>query len=144
MALYFTHKEVEFGIGDVVRVHQRISELGKKDEQKSRIQIFEGTVIKIQGRDMGKSFTVRRIGAQKIGIEQIYPLAAPVIEKVEIVKKGMRGTRRAKLYYIRDKSKRDIDAIYSRANRRTLAKETALKQKASTPVVKKTTKKKAK
>jgi large subunit ribosomal protein L19 len=111
MALKSIHNQTSFGVGDVVRVHQRITESGKK----TRVQIFEGTVIKIKGRDMGKSFTVRRIGSQKVGIEQIFPLHSPNIEKIEVVRVGMPGVKQAKLYYIRKKSKREIDTIYSRA-----------------------------
>lgn len=144
MAIHGKHQETEFGVGDVVRVHQRITEPGKSDEKKSRIQIFEGTVIKIKGSGSGKSFTVRRIGAQNIGIEQIYPFASPLLEKVEVSRLGKRGARRAKLYYIRDKSKREIESIFSRAKRREAAKlaksaEKTLKPKSA--VAKKTTKK---
>ncbi len=117
MALIAIHNETQFGVGDVIRVHQRIME-GDKNEGKGRVQIFEGMVIKIKGRDTSRSFTVRKIGAQKIGVEQIYPLVSPLVEKIEVVRKGTAGVRRAKLYYTRDKSKRDIETIYSRAHTR--------------------------
>lgn len=113
MALIATHKDLKFGVGDTVRVHQKIVESGK-----TRVSIFEGMVIGIKGRDTQKSFTVRRIGAQKIGIEQIFPLFSPNIEKIEVKRAGLAGIRQAKLYFIRDKSKREIEKIYSRANRR--------------------------
>lgn len=111
--------EVAFGVGDVVRVSQTIEEEGKK----TRTQVFEGTVIAIKNRDEGKSFTVRRIGANKIGVEMIFPLNSPLITKVEVVRRGLRGTRQAKLYYIREKSRKEIDKIYSRHIRREKAKE---------------------
>ncbi len=114
MALKAKHNEIEFGVGDVVRVHQKLAD--------GRIQIFEGIVIKIKGSQEGKTFTVRRIGAQKIGIEIIFPLHSPAVQKIEVKRKGTRGVHRAKLYYIRNKSKREIEQIYSRANRREKAK----------------------
>lgn len=109
MALQVTHKETTFGVGDVVKVHQKITE-----GEKVRAQIFEGIVIGIKGKESGKSFTVRKIGAQKIGIEMIFPLHTPTVEKVEVVRKGMEGVKQAKLYYVRGKSTREIERIYSR------------------------------
>jgi len=120
MAIQASINEQSFGVGDVVRVHQKISEGAEK---KIRTQIFEGIVIGIRGRGMGQSFTVRRIGAQKIGIEQIFPVNSPTIEKIEVVREGKRGSRHAKLYYIRDKSKREIEKIYTRSKRRGLKTE---------------------
>jgi len=113
MALKAKHKEIEFGVGDVIRVVQKI-----KDDNKSRTQAFEGTVLGIKGRGETKTFTVRRIGAQNIGIERIFPLNMPSIEEIEVVKEGVRGVRRAKLYYTRDKSKKEIESIYSRTKQR--------------------------
>lgn len=115
MAIQATHKEVNFGVGDVVNLYQTIVETGK---DKTRTQVFQGTVIKIKGRDMGKSITLRRISAQNIGIEFIMPLASPLLEKVEVVREGKKGSRHAKLYYIRNKSKKEIETIFSRAKRR--------------------------
>lgn len=117
MALKLVHKDVTFGIGDKVRVIQKI-----KDGEKERTATFDGIVIKIRGTADNRMFTVRKSGAQNIGIERIFPLASPFIEKVEVVKKGMAGIRRAKLYYIRTKSPREIDEIFSRAQRRAKAK----------------------
>ncbi|OGM74895.1 50S ribosomal protein L19 [Candidatus Woesebacteria bacterium RIFOXYB1_FULL_38_16] len=118
----------EFGVGDAVRVFQRISDTDKKDEIKERTQVFEGTVIAVRGKGLGQTFTVRRIGAQKIGIEQIYPVQSPVVTKIEVVRQGMYGVRRAKLYYIRGKSKKEVEKIYSRSNRILRAKK-AYKEK---------------
>lgn len=115
MAIYAKHNEVQFGVGDVIRVHQRITEA---DTQKSRVQVFEGTVIAIRGREAGKSVIVRRIGAQSVGMELIFPLATPTIEKVEVTKSGVKGVRHSKLYFIREKSKRQIENIYSRSKQR--------------------------
>lgn len=145
MALTATHiqtsnkgKQIKtvFGVGDMVRIFTKI-----KEGEKTRQQAFEGIVIKIKGRDASKTFTVRRIGAQQIGIERIIPLASPTIEKVEVVKKGLRGVRRAKLYYTRDKARKEIDAIYKRAAKREESKAAA-KKKTKKTKTKKTSKNK--
>ena len=139
MAIQAQHKENGFGIGDVVRVHILVADKANT-EKGSRTQVFEGTVIGIKGRGNGKSFTVRRIGAQKIGIEQIFPLYSPILDKVEVVREGKRGSRQAKLYYTRHKSKREIETIYSRAKRKAQKTETR-KAEPKKKVVKKSAKK---
>ena len=143
MALSSTHNDIAFGVGDTVRVHQLIQE-----GEKSRLQVFEGMVIRIKGREVGKTFTVRRIGVNQIGIEKIFPVAAPIISKIEVVKKGMRGVKRAKLYYTREKSNREISKIYSRAHVREESKKetqkpTSQKSKKVTKTTKKASSKKA-
>ena len=144
MALIATHIQIssdgketktKFGVGDTVRVFTKI-----KEGEKTRQQAFEGIVIKIKGRDQSKTFTVRRIGAQQIGIERIIPLESPTIDRIEVVKKGLRGVRRAKLYYIRDKSRKEIDAIYTRATKKEEAKAKP-KKKTKKTTTKKTSKK---
>jgi len=82
-----------FRVGDTVRVHVKI-----KEGDKERIQIFEGIVIARKNGDLRSSFTVRKITFGQ-GVERIFPLHSPVIEQIEIVKKGR--VRRAKLYYLR-------------------------------------------
>ncbi len=111
MALKALHKESTFGVGDEVKVFLKV-----KEGEKTRNQVFQGMVIGIKGRDAGKSFTVRRIGAAKVGIEMIFPLNTPSIDKVEVVRHGLEGVKHAKLYYTRDKSTREIEKIYSRAS----------------------------
>ena len=145
MAIEATFKEASFGVGDVVRVHILLTDKSK-EEKGSRTQVFEGTVIDIRGSEMGKSFVVRRIGEQKIGIEQIFPFASPLLDRIEVVREGKRGTRHAKLYYTRDKSTREIEKIYTRAKRRTLfkAEAKAKKEKPVKKAVKKTVKKSSK
>lgn len=113
MALLAKHKETEFGVGDKVRVIQKIEESGK-----SRTSTFEGMVLGIKGKDENLSFLVRRIGEAGVGIERIFPIVSPTIEKIELVKKGLFGIRHAKLYYTREKSPREVDEIYSRAFRK--------------------------
>lgn len=96
MAQYFTYQDQEIASGDTVRVHQEISEGGKK-----RVQIFEGIVIAVKNRGTGKSFTVRKIGANSIGVEKIFPVQLPSIKKIEVKRQG--AVKRSKLYYLRDK-----------------------------------------
>ena len=111
MALTAILKDVEFGVGDKIKLSQKI-----KEGEKERTQIFEGLVISIRGRDVNKSFTIRKIGAGGIGVERIFPLASPTLEKISIVKKGGAGIKRAKLYYVRRKAPREIEKIYSRVH----------------------------
>ncbi|MBU3126490.1 50S ribosomal protein L19 [Clostridium tagluense] len=85
----------KFGAGDTVKVHIKISE-GNKE----RIQVFEGTVLKRQNGGLRETFTVRRV-ASGVGVEKTFPVNAPVIEKIEIVRLGK--VRRAKLFYLRDR-----------------------------------------
>jgi len=85
-----------FRSGDTVKVSYRIIE-----GNKVRIQPYEGIVIARKGSGVAQTFTVRRIGADLVGVERIFPLYSPNIEKLEIVKKGL--VRRSKLYYIRCK-----------------------------------------
>lgn len=82
-----------FRAGDTVRVHVRI-----KEGDKERVQAFEGTVIRIRRGGVNATFTVRKISFGQ-GVERIFPLHSPVIEKIEPVRSGR--VRRAKLYYIR-------------------------------------------
>lgn len=85
----------EFNIGDTVKVHIRI-----KEGNRERIQIFEGTVIKKQNGGLRETFTVRRI-SYGVGVEKTFPLHSPVIENIVVVRRGK--TRRAKLYYLRER-----------------------------------------
>lgn len=96
MANSFTYQDQVINVGDTIRVHQKIQE-----DDKTRIQVFEGLLIAIKGRDVNKTFTVRKIGANSIGVERIIPIASPLIDKIEIKSRG--GVRRAKLYYMRDR-----------------------------------------
>ncbi len=118
MALKAKHKETDFGVGDRIRVVTKI-----KEGEKTRQQAFEGMVIAIKGRGDSKTFTVRRIGVQQIGIERIFPLLSPTIEKIEVMRKGLKGTRRAKLYYTRDQAKKEIEQIYARAAKKEASKK---------------------
>jgi large subunit ribosomal protein L19 len=83
-----------FRPGDELKVHVRVIE-----GNKSRIQVFQGLVIARQGSGIRETFTIRKI-SYGVGVERIFPVHAPVIEKIELVRKG--EVRRAKLYYLRD------------------------------------------
>lgn len=128
MALFLVHNAQEFHIGDVIRVHQKIQEddplrqSARFDEsrrageaRKTRTQVFEGTVIAMKGEGPNKTFTIRRIGAGGIGVERIFPLLSPLIEKVEVKAKG--SVRRAKLYYLRGKTATELAEITKKYHR---------------------------
>lgn len=85
----------EFNAGDTVQVFVQIQEGGK-----TRVQRFQGTVIRKKGSGVSQTFTVRKV-TQGIGIERIFPLNSPIIEKIKVLKRGK--TRRAKLYYLRQR-----------------------------------------
>jgi ribosomal protein L19 len=72
-------------------------------------------VIGIKGREPGKTFVVRRIGEAGIGIERIFPLNLPTIDKVTVVKRGIEGVKRAKLYYTREKAPTEVEMIFKKA-----------------------------
>jgi len=115
-AAYIRKDIPNFRSGDEVKVHVRVVE-----GNKSRIQVFQGIVIARQGSGVRETFTVRKL-SYGVGVERIFPIHAPVIEKVELVRKG--EVRRAKLYYLRDlrgkaakirerRAAGDLETIYS-------------------------------
>ena len=90
-------KEVPaFNVGDTVKVHVKI-----KEGQRERIQIFEGFVLKKQNGGISETFTVRRI-ASGVGVEKTWPIHSPLVEKIEVVRRG--SVRRAKLNYMRERT----------------------------------------
>lgn len=92
----YEKKEIpDFRPGDTVRVHVKVIE-----GDRERTQVFEGIVIAKRGSGINRTFTVRRIGSHGVGVERIFPFHSPVVEKIEVVRKGK--VRRAKLYYLRD------------------------------------------
>lgn len=98
-----TEERVKLGIkpGDTVRVHQKVVEKGK-----TRLQVFEGLVLAVKhGTEPGATFTVRAT-MSGIGVEKIFPLYSPIIDKIEIVRRSK--VRRAKLYFIREKVAREV------------------------------------
>ena len=85
----------DFRAGDTVKVHVRVVE-----GNKSRIQVFQGAVIRRQGSGLRETFTVRKV-SYGVGVERTFPLHAPTIERIEVATRG--DVRRAKLYYLRDR-----------------------------------------
>ena len=125
MALKITINDVEFGVGDKIRVVQKI----KEADGKSREAFFEGMVLKIKGRAPGKTFTVRKIAEGNIGVERIFPINLPSLEKIIVVKRGIEGVRRAKLYYTREKSPTEVEMIFKKAAKRISQKTVAKPKK---------------
>ncbi len=87
-----------FGPGDTVRVHVRVVEGARE-----RTQVFEGVVLRRQGRGLRETFTVRRV-TYGIGVERVFPVHSPSISRIEVVKRGR--VRRARLYYLRKRTGR--------------------------------------
>ncbi|MAG35274.1 MAG: 50S ribosomal protein L19 [Dehalococcoidia bacterium] len=103
----------EFGAGDTVRVHVRVVE-GNRE----RVQVFEGVVIRYRGGSSETNFTVRRIASHGVGVERIFLLHSPRIERIEVVRRGT--VRRAQLYYLRGRTGR---AARIRERRRPVREE---------------------
>ena len=103
----------DFRAGDTLKVHVKVIE-----GTRSRIQVFQGAVIRRHGSGVGETFTVRKVSFG-VGVERTFPVHAPVIDKIEVVTRG--DVRRAKLYYLRDRrgkaakirEKRDTSAVRS-------------------------------
>lgn len=92
---------VEYKPGMVVKVHQKIKELNAKGEEKERIQVFEGTILSVRhGQEPGATITVYK-ESEGVGVEKIFPIHSPVIDKIEIVKQLQ--VRRARIDYLKDK-----------------------------------------
>jgi large subunit ribosomal protein L19 len=83
-----------FRAGDTLKVHVRVVE-----GNRSRVQVFQGVCIRVQGSGIGRTFTVRKVSFG-VGVERTFPLHTPIIEKIEVVTRG--DVRRAKLYYLRN------------------------------------------
>ncbi len=86
----------KLGIGDTVKVHIKI-----KEGNRERIQIFEGYILKMQNGGISETFTVRKLSSG-VGVEKTFPIHSPMIEKIEVVRKG--DVRRAKLNYMRERT----------------------------------------
>ncbi len=86
----------EFSAGDTITVYYRI-----KEGNKERVQAFRGVVIQVRGKGIGKTFTVRKI-SNGVGVERIFPINSPFIEKIEVNKRGK--VRRPRIYYLRNRS----------------------------------------
>ncbi len=109
-------KHVPFNVGDSVKVHTRV-----KEGDKERVQVFAGVVIGHKGRGLNESFTVRRISYGE-GVERIFPINSPRIEKIEVEREGQ--VRRAKLFYLRGRKGKEALFVKERV-KATLAKKEA-------------------
>lgn len=118
MANQASFGDVTFHVGDTIRVHYKLIEKEKvagktkrevKEEVRERIQVFEGVVIAIKGEGNGKMFTVRRNAVGNIGVERIFPLISPWIKKISVKTKAK--VRRAKLYFLRQKTSKEAEKI---------------------------------
>ena len=99
-------KSLDLRSGDTVRVHQKITEKDKTGKAKTRLQIFEGIVLaRKHGAEAGATFTVRKV-VDGIGVERIFPLYSPNIDKIEIIRRS--NTRRSKLYFVREKAVKEM------------------------------------
>lgn len=109
MAQHLAYNETtKFSVGDTIAIHQEIVEGGKK-----RVQTFEGIVIAIKNELSGKSFTVRKIGANGIGVEKIYPVNLTSIQKIDVKRKG--DVKRGKLYFLRERIGKAASRIKEKA-----------------------------
>jgi large subunit ribosomal protein L19 len=124
MALKIKIKDVEFGVGDKIRVVQKI-----KDGEKNREAFFDGMVLSIKGREPGKTFMVRKIAEGGIGVERIFPINLPSIDRIMVIKRGVEGVKRAKLYYTRTKSSTEVEMIFKKAAVRGSVKSAPKKAK---------------
>lgn len=101
MARSVTIKDTKINVGDTVKIHYAI-----KDKDKKKNQIFEGIVLSVRGEGNNKMFTVRKVTRSNIGVERIFPVISPFIEKIEVAKAST--NTRANVKYIRERSKREI------------------------------------
>jgi len=94
-------RKLDLRAGDTVKVSQKIQEKGK-----TRLQVFEGLVLAVKhGKEAGATFTVRKV-ASGVGVEKIFPLYSPLVDKIEVTKRSK--VRQSKLYHIRDKAAKEV------------------------------------
>ncbi|MGA4645575.1 50S ribosomal protein L19 [Limisphaera sp. 4302-co] len=120
----FRKDKPDFAVGDTVRVHTRVVE-----GDKERIQVFTGVVIARRGRGLNETFTVRRISYGE-GVERVFPLHSPRIEKIEVERRGK--VRRAKLTYLRKRIGRSALLVPEKESPATQPRKSTAKSKAKT------------
>ena len=117
-------RDFNFRPGDTVKVHVKI-----REGEKERIQVFEGVVIGMKRRGNRSAFTVRKV-SHRVGVERVFPLHSPSIDKIEVVSSGK--VRRAKLYYLRDRTGK---AARLKERERRFGKAVVAPKSEPTPVV---------
>ena len=103
MALKFTHQDLEFSVGDTVKVNYKI-----KEKDKERIQAFDGIILAIRGASDSKSFLVAKNAADGVRVERIFPINSPWIDSIKKIRSPKTKIRRAKLYFLRKPHARAI------------------------------------
>ncbi len=103
MALKFTHKDIEFNIGETVKVNCII-----KEKDKERTQAFDGIIMAITGRGTNLTFLVSKKAADGVTVERIFPVNSPWIESIKKVRSPKRKVRRSKLYFLREERARSL------------------------------------
>ncbi len=103
MAIKFTHNNLEFFVGDTLRVNYKI-----KEKDKERIQAFEGILIAIQGTGENKNIVIKKEASDGITVERIFPISSPLIDSIKKLRSPKTKIRRAKLYYLRSPKARKI------------------------------------
>jgi large subunit ribosomal protein L19 len=116
MANHFLYNKKEISVGDTVAVQQKIQE-----GDKTRYQPFQGVVIAIKGQTDRRSFTVRKISTASVGVERIWPVNSPWINNITVKKHGQ--ARRAKLYFLRDRTGKAAIKVPSTTLRASKSKE---------------------
>lgn len=101
MANSLTIKEQNIKVGDTVKISYKF-----KEGDKEKTQLFQGMVISAKGKDDNKTFTVRKVTKDKIGVERIFSIVSPFIEKIDVVKSAT--ARRGKIYFVRGLSDKDL------------------------------------
>lgn len=108
----------KFAAGDTIAVYQKL-----KEGDKERLQAFEGDVIAIRSKGIASTFTVRKIGANSVPVERIFPYYSPMIDSIKFVRKGK--VRRAKLFYMRDRVGRAARVEEDKVSTKGVAEESA-------------------
>ena len=103
MSLKFTHKDIEFNIGETVKVEYKI-----KEKDKERLQAFDGVILGITGTGENKNFIVQKAASDAVKVERIFPVNSPWIDSIKKLRSPKTKIRRAKLYYLRDPKARSI------------------------------------
>lgn len=103
MAIKFTHNNLEFFVGDTLRVNYKI-----KEKDKERVQAFEGILIAIQGTGENKNIVIKKEASDSVTVERIFPTNSPLIDSIKKLRSPKTKIRRAKLYYLRSPKARKI------------------------------------